>query len=83
MKMILTRSGSVQDGGDGDITPDRPRAQQWPDRGGGHLEGLDGSSSCASARRTSRHKLVQRIVEAYDEHAQRSAPELRPAKRRA
>ena len=30
-----------------------------------------------------RHKLVQRIVEAYDEHAQRAAPELRSAKRRA
>ena len=30
-----------------------------------------------------RHKLVQRIVEAYDEHTQRAAPELRPAKRRA
>ena len=29
-----------------------------------------------------RHKLVQRIVEAYDEHAQRGAPELRPADRR-
>jgi phosphate starvation-inducible protein PhoH and related proteins len=27
-----------------------------------------------------RHRLVQRIVEAYDEHAERSAPELRPAK---
>ena len=27
-----------------------------------------------------RHKLVQRIVEAYTEHAERSAPELRPAK---
>ena len=26
-----------------------------------------------------RHKLVQRIVAAYDEHAQRAAPELRPA----
>ena len=26
-----------------------------------------------------RHKLVQRIVAAYDEHAQRQAPELRPA----
>ncbi len=26
-----------------------------------------------------RHKLVQRIVEAYDEIAQRDAPELRPA----
>jgi phosphate starvation-inducible protein PhoH and related proteins len=28
-----------------------------------------------------RHKLVRRIVAAYDEHAQRSAPELRPRKR--
>jgi len=30
-----------------------------------------------------RHKLVQRIVEAYDEHAHSAAPELRSAKRRA
>jgi phosphate starvation-inducible protein PhoH and related proteins len=29
-----------------------------------------------------RHRLVQRIVEAYDEHAERAAPELRPADRR-
>ncbi|MHB8492661.1 MAG: PhoH family protein, partial [Solirubrobacteraceae bacterium] len=29
-----------------------------------------------------RHKLVQRIVEAYDEHAQRQTRELRPAARR-
>ena len=29
-----------------------------------------------------RHKLVQRIVAAYDEHATRSAQELRPAERR-
>jgi phosphate starvation-inducible protein PhoH and related proteins len=29
-----------------------------------------------------RHKLVQRIVAAYDEHAKRSAQELRPAERR-
>jgi phosphate starvation-inducible PhoH-like protein len=28
-----------------------------------------------------RHKLVRRIVAAYDDHAQRMAPELRPAKR--
>jgi phosphate starvation-inducible protein PhoH and related proteins len=27
-----------------------------------------------------RHKLVRRIVAAYDEHAQRQAPELRPRK---
>jgi phosphate starvation-inducible PhoH-like protein len=30
-----------------------------------------------------RHKLVQRIVEAYDAHSQREAPELRSADRRA
>ena len=29
------------------------------------------------------HKLVQRIVEAYDVHAQREAPELRSAERSA
>jgi phosphate starvation-inducible PhoH-like protein len=28
-----------------------------------------------------RHKLVRRIVTAYNEHSQRSAPELRPRKR--
>jgi phosphate starvation-inducible PhoH-like protein len=28
-----------------------------------------------------RHKLVRRIVEAYNEHAQRQAPELRPRRR--
>ena len=26
-----------------------------------------------------RHRLVQRIVEAYDEHSERATPELRPA----
>jgi phosphate starvation-inducible PhoH-like protein len=29
-----------------------------------------------------RHKLVQRIVAAYDEHTKRAAPELRPAEQR-
>jgi phosphate starvation-inducible protein PhoH and related proteins len=29
-----------------------------------------------------RHRLVQRIVEAYDEHTERQTPELRPADRR-
>jgi phosphate starvation-inducible PhoH-like protein len=28
-----------------------------------------------------RHKLVRRIVEAYNEHSQRQAPELRPRRR--
>src|SRR6185436_12787404 len=30
-----------------------------------------------------RHRLVQRIVEAYNEHSERAAPELRPAERPA
>jgi phosphate starvation-inducible PhoH-like protein len=30
-----------------------------------------------------RHKLVQRIVAAYSEHAERQAPELHPQRRRA
>jgi phosphate starvation-inducible protein PhoH len=30
-----------------------------------------------------RHKLVRRIVAAYNEHAQRLAPELRPRKQSA
>jgi phosphate starvation-inducible PhoH-like protein len=30
-----------------------------------------------------RHQLVQRIVEAYSTHAERQAPELRPARRQA
>jgi phosphate starvation-inducible PhoH-like protein len=29
-----------------------------------------------------RHKLVQRIVAAYNEHAEKQAPELRPAQQR-
>jgi phosphate starvation-inducible protein PhoH and related proteins len=29
-----------------------------------------------------RHRLVQRIVEAYSEHSERLAPELRPADRK-
>ena len=29
-----------------------------------------------------RHKLVQRIVEAYGEHSEKQAPELRPAGRK-
>jgi phosphate starvation-inducible PhoH-like protein len=29
-----------------------------------------------------RHRLVQRIVEAYDEHSSQQAPELRPAGRK-
>jgi phosphate starvation-inducible protein PhoH and related proteins len=87
MKMILTRLGfGSKMVVTGDITQiDLPRDQ--------HsglivvadiLEGLDGIDFVRFGKEdVVRHKLVQRIVEAYDEHAQRSAPELRPAKRRA
>ena len=87
MKMILTRLGfGSKMVVTGDITQiDLPRDQ----RSGlivvaDILEGLDGIDFVRFGKEdVVRHKLVQRIVEAYDEHAQRSAPELRPAKRRA
>jgi phosphate starvation-inducible protein PhoH and related proteins len=87
MKMILTRLGfGSKMVVTGDITQiDLPREQQ---SGlivvADILEGLDGIDFVRFGKEdVVRHKLVQRIVEAYDEHAQRSAPELRPAKRRA
>jgi phosphate starvation-inducible PhoH-like protein len=87
MKMILTRLGfGSKMVVTGDITQiDLPRDQQ---SGlivvADILEGLDGIDFVRfGGEDVVRHKLVQRIVEAYDEHAQRSAPELRPAKRRA
>src|ERR671926_191798 len=47
------------------------------------LEGVDGLDFARfGGEDVVRHKLVQRIVAAYDEHAQRSAQELRPAERR-
>jgi len=87
MKMILTRLGfGSKMVVTGDITQiDLPRDQ----RSGlivvaDILEGLDGIDFVRFGKEdVVRHKLVQRIVEAYAEHAQRSAPELRPAKRRA
>jgi len=87
MKMILTRLGfGSKMVVTGDITQiDLPREQ----RSGlivvaDILEGLDGIDFVRFGKEdVVRHKLVQRIVEAYDEHAQRAAPELRPAKRRA
>jgi phosphate starvation-inducible PhoH-like protein len=87
MKMILTRLGfGSKMVVTGDITQiDLPREQ--------HsglivvadiLEGLEDVEFVRfGGEDVVRHKLVQSIVEAYDEHAQRSAPELRPAKRRA
>jgi phosphate starvation-inducible protein PhoH and related proteins len=86
MKMFLTRLGfGSRMVVTGDVTQvDLPREQQ----SGlivigdvlGSIEGIEfvrfGGEDVV------RHKLVQRIVEAYDEHAQREAPELRAADRR-
>jgi phosphate starvation-inducible PhoH-like protein len=86
MKMFLTRLGfGSRMVVTGDVTQvDLPREQQ----SGlivvgdvlGSVEGIEfvrfGGEDVV------RHKLVQRIVEAYDEHSQREAPELRPADRR-
>jgi phosphate starvation-inducible protein PhoH and related proteins len=83
MKMFLTRLGfNSKMVITGDITQiDLPRDQ----RSGlvvvgeilGDVEGVDfvrfGGADVV------RHRLVQRIVEAYNEHSERSAPELRPA----
>jgi len=87
MKMILTRLGfGSKMVVTGDITQiDLPREQQ---SGlivvADILEGLEGIDFVRfGGEDVVRHKLVQRIVEAYDEHTQRAAPELRPAKRRA
>ena len=86
MKMFLTRLGfGSKMVVTGDITQvDLPRDQ--------HsglivvseiLEGLEGVDFIRFGREdVVRHKLVQRIVDAYDEHAARQAPGLRPADRR-
>jgi phosphate starvation-inducible protein PhoH and related proteins len=47
------------------------------------LEGVDGVEFVRfGGEDVVRHKLVQRIVAAYDAHSQRSASELRPAEPR-
>jgi phosphate starvation-inducible PhoH-like protein len=47
------------------------------------LEGIEGIEFIRfGGEDVVRHRLVQRIVEAYDEHASRQAPGLRPAERR-
>ena len=86
MKMFLTRLGfNSKVVVTGDITQiDLPRDQ----RSGLVVVGeiLDAVEDIAFVRMGGedvvRHKLVQRIVEAYGEHAERLAPELRPADRR-
>jgi phosphate starvation-inducible PhoH-like protein len=86
MKMFLTRLGfNSKMVVTGDITQiDLPREQQ----SGlvvveGILENVDGIGFTRFAGAdVVRHRLVQRIVEAYDEHSSRQASELRPAERR-
>jgi phosphate starvation-inducible protein PhoH and related proteins len=83
MKMFLTRLGfNSKMVITGDITQiDLPRDQ----RSGlivvsdilREVEGVEFVRFCGAD--VVRHRLVQRIVEAYDEHTERAAPELRPA----
>jgi phosphate starvation-inducible PhoH-like protein len=83
MKMFLTRLGfGSKMVVTGDITQiDLPREQQ---SGlvvvGDVLDRVEGISFVRfGGEDVVRHKLVQRIVAAYDEHGRRLAPELRPA----
>jgi phosphate starvation-inducible PhoH-like protein len=83
MKMFLTRLGfGSKMVVTGDITQiDLPREQK---SGlvvvGDILAGVDGVEFVRfGGADVVRHKLVQRIVAAYDEHSSRQAPELRPA----
>ena len=86
MKMFLTRLGlQLQDGRHRRHHPDRPAARA------GLRAGRRVARSSRSVEEIEfvrfgeedvvRHKLVRRIVAAYNEHSQRLAPELRPAKR--
>jgi phosphate starvation-inducible PhoH-like protein len=86
MKMFLTRLGfGSRMVVTGDITQvDLPRDQH---SGlivvGDILAGVEGVEFVRfGGEDVVRHKLVQRIVAAYDHHAERAAPELRPADRR-
>jgi phosphate starvation-inducible PhoH-like protein len=85
MKMFLTRLGfNSKMVVTGDITQiDLPREQ---DSGlvvvADVLEGVEGIEFINFGEEdVVRHKLVQRIVAAYNEHSQRQAPELRPRRR--
>jgi phosphate starvation-inducible PhoH-like protein len=87
MKMFLTRLGfGSKMVVTGDITQvDLPREQKSGLVVVGDI--LDGIEDVSFVRfggdDVVRHKLVQRIVAAYAEHAEQSAPGLRPASRRA
>jgi phosphate starvation-inducible PhoH-like protein len=85
MKMFLTRLGfNSKMVVTGDITQiDLPREQ---DSGlvvvADVLQGVDGIEFIRFGEEdVVRHKLVQRIVAAYNEHSQQQAPELRPRRR--
>ncbi|HEX5308625.1 MAG TPA: PhoH family protein [Solirubrobacteraceae bacterium] len=85
MKMFLTRLGfGSKMVVTGDITQvDLPREQRSGLVAVGEvLESVEGIEFVRfGGEDVVRHKLVQRIVEAYDEQARREAPELRPAER--
>jgi phosphate starvation-inducible PhoH-like protein len=86
MKMFLTRLGfGSKMVVTGDITQvDLPREQRSGLIAVGEvLDSIEGIEFVRfGGEDVVRHKLVQRIVEAYDEHARREAPELRPAAER-
>jgi phosphate starvation-inducible PhoH-like protein len=86
MKMFLTRLGF---GSKMVVTGDVTQVDLPRDQHSGLivineiLEGIEGVDFVHfGGEDVVRHKLVQRIVEAYDAHASRQAPELRPAARR-
>jgi phosphate starvation-inducible PhoH-like protein len=85
MKMFLTRLGfGSKMVVTGDVTQvDLPREQRSGLVAVGEvlnsIEDIEFVRFCGGD--VVRHKLVQRIVEAYDEHSRREAPELRPAER--
>ena len=84
MKMFLTRLGlRLEDGRHRRHHAGRPaaRAASGLVVVGDILDGVDGIEFVRfGGEDVVRHKLVQRIVAAYDEHAARQAPELRPAR---
>jgi phosphate starvation-inducible PhoH-like protein len=86
MKMFLTRLGfGSKMVVNGDVSQiDLPREQRSGlVEVGDILERVEGIEVVRFGNEdVVRHKLVQRIVQAYQEHGERSAPELRPAKPR-
>jgi phosphate starvation-inducible PhoH-like protein len=85
MKMFLTRLGfGSKMVVTGDVTQvDLPREQRSGLVAVGEvLDAIEGIEFVRfGGEDVVRHKLVQRIVEAYDEHSRREAPELRAAER--